>query len=489
MCGVLGPGVVTGRGAATIDSPMRIGIATKLFLALVAVSATVIVAMGVAAHASFTRGFLGYLNEQALQYIDAMRPRVAAAYKAHGSWEFLRDNPRQWIELVRGRPPMPEGVRRSRLPLSEPDLTGVPVRITLLDADRNFVIGNPEVTPSAPTYPIDVDGRVVGWLALVPFQQATEVAAIRFEQRYFTSTWIIVAIAITLAALISWGLSRLLVAPLKRITAATHRLASGDYTVRTPVGSRDEIGRLSEDFNRLAETLARNEQLRRSFMADISHELRTPLAILKGELEAIEDGVRPANAATLASLRTEIDKLGKLVNDLYDLSLADIGALSYRMVDVDANDVLRTTLESFEQRFAQRNLRLEDRVATEPALVSGDEARLQQLFTNLLENCARYTDAGGTVRVSSSLSADAVEIEIEDSGPGVPPEMLPRLFERLLRADASRSREHGGAGLGLAICRNIVEAHHGSIAALPAPLGGLLIRIRLPRLSASEMAA
>lgn len=456
---------------------MKWSISTKLFLVLIAISIATVAAMGVSARISFTRGFIGYLNEQSTAYADEVVVRLAEAYKTERSWEFLRHNPRSWYRLLDNR------VRRGRdepPQFSEVDFTAVQLRLTLLDANKEVVIGNHDVTRDAPMRAVVVDGRTVGWLALVPYQQATATADVRFQKRQLTQNWLIGLGTVIVAALAAWSLSRLLVTPLTRIASATHNLASGDYSVRIPVTSKDEIGGLSEDFNRLAQALAHNEQLRRSFMADVSHELRTPLSVLRGELEAIEDGVRSTTPATLASLQSEVATLNKLVNDLYDLSLSDIGALSYRMTDVEIGEVLQSTLAAFEQRLAERELKVEARIDS-PTLVNGDEGRLQQLFNNLLENCARYTQTGGIVRVGCRNVNDEVLIEIEDSGPGVPPDILPRVFERFVRAEASRNRSHGGAGLGLAICRNIVEAHGGKIVASAAPLGGLLISIRLPR--------
>lgn len=456
---------------------MKWSISTKLFLVLVAISIATVAAMGVSARISFSRGFIGYLNEQSGAYADAVVGRLAEAYKTEGSWEFVRHNPRSWYRLLDNR------TRRSRdepPKFSEVDFTAVQLRLTLLDADKEIVIGNRSLISNAPLRPVNVDGQTVGWLSLVPFQQATAAADVRFQKRQLTQNWIIGLATVIVAALAAWWLSRLLVTPLTRIASATHNLASGDYSVRIPVASKDEIGGLSEDFNRLAQALAHNEQLRRSFMADVSHELRTPLSVLKGELEAIEDGVRSITPATLASLQSEVATLNKLVNDLYDLSLSDIGALSYRMTDVAVDEVLQSTLEAFRQRLAERGLKVETRIDA-PVMVNGDERRLQQLFNNLLENCARYSQAEGTVRVGCRNVNDEVLIEIEDSGPGVPADILPRIFERFVRAEASRNRSHGGAGLGLAICANIVEAHGGTITASAAPLGGLLISIRLPR--------
>jgi two-component system sensor histidine kinase BaeS len=454
---------------------MKWSISTKLFLVLVAISIATVAAMGLSARISFTRGFIGYLNEQSTAYVEAVIPRLADAYKQEGSWEFLKNNPRNWYRLLDTR------ARRDGPPtFSEVDFTAVQLRMTLLDADRQIVIGNGDLSPNVPMRPINVDGKAVGWLALVPYQQATATADVRFQHRQLKQTWLIGLGTVLIAALAAWWLSRLLVTPLTRIASATHNLASGDYTVRIPVTSKDEIGGLSEDFNRLAQALAHNEQLRRTFMADVSHELRTPLSVLKGELEAIEDGVRSMTPETLASLQSEVATLNKLVSDLYDLSLSDIGALSYRMAEVDIADVLQSTLAAFQQRLAERGLK-ELLQIDAPAMINGDEGRLQQLFNNLFENCARYTQTDGTVRVACRNNNGEVLIEIEDSGPGVPADMLGRIFERFVRAETSRSRSHGGAGLGLAICANIVQAHGGTITASAGSLGGLLISIRLPQ--------
>jgi two-component system sensor histidine kinase BaeS len=263
------------------------------------------------------------------------------------------------------------------------------------------------------------------------------------------------------------------------VAEATHRLAAGNYATRVAVRSTDELGRLSENFNRLAEALERNETLRRRFMADVSHELRTPLAVLSGELEALEDGVRPLTRESLASLRTELAALGKLIDDLNQLALADSGALAYRKETVDVLPLLAQALESHRERFAERGLKLET-AWNGAAPVFGDADRLRQMFRNLLENSARYTDRGGCVRVAARRDGERLTVDFEDSAPGVPAEALPQLFERFYRVDASRSRANGGTGLGLAICRSIAQAHDGDISAAPSLLGGLRVSLSLP---------
>jgi len=471
---------------------LKLGITSKLFLALLVTSMLAVLATSIAARVSFIRGFIGYLNEQGIERIESVVPTLAAAYQQHGSWDFLRHDPHAWFTLVASasaprpvsEPHPPTAPFTGRIPESElTDVSlriGVSLRMALLDTERRFIVGNPDVTANAPMRPINVAGHLVGWIAVLPFQRVTAGAGAHLEDRQLVSTWIIGAGAVLLAALVAVLLTHRLLGPIRSITAATHRLAAGDYATRLTVSSRDEIGRLSDDFNRLALALEKNEQMRRAFMADVSHELRTPLAVLKGELEAIEDGVRELTPEMLKSLQGEVATLGKLVNDLYDLSLADIGALTYRMADVDVAELLRFRLTGFAERLRERRITLESDIPSRELVVSGDETRLQQLFSNLIENSIRYTNPGGRVRVACRAEREQIVIDLQDSEPGVPAEFLPRLFDRFYRVDRSRSRESGGAGLGLAICKNIVEAHQGVITARASPLGGLWICVTLP---------
>ncbi|MBS1187753.1 MAG: baeS [Burkholderiaceae bacterium] len=463
---------------------MRLGITAKLFLAILLTCVIASFAMLGAMRYSFHHGFLGYLNEQEAQRVESVLPKLAAAYRQHGNWDFVRDKPRLWFSLIR-----PEGMpdfkhHRPSLPpppLPDSEFTGLMMRFSLLDAQKQLVIGNHKLFTHTPMRPIEVNGQVVGWIAWMPLERAITNVAVRFHERQAQSGWIIVVIAIVLAALVAWLLARIFLAPLKRITASTHSLAAGDYAARVPVSSGDELGQLGEDFNRLALTLEKNENLRRNFMADISHELRTPLAVLKGELEAVEDGIRPMSLASIRSLQTEVGTLGKLVDDLYQLSLSDVGALAYRKNRVDVLAILMQTIASFEERFADKAIRVDLRFdTTQAAHCNADPLRLQQMFSNLLENAHRYTDAGGVLEICCTHDDELVRIDFQDSAPGVPADKLPHLFERFYRADHSRSRATGGSGLGLAISRNIAEAHQGGMRAQASPLGGLWISVALP---------
>jgi two-component system sensor histidine kinase BaeS len=438
---------------------MRLGVALKFFLAILAAAACAAAAMAIATRMSFQSGFLGYLNQVDAQRLDELAARLAREYRASGNWEFVRDDYARLRALALPPPTIP--------------------RLALLDASGHRVVGNAEILEEGAVKPIVVDGSTVGWIGRSPLRRLSSAAEVSFQQEQLRASWLIAALAVALAAALALALARAFVTPVKRVAQATHRLAAGNYATRVSVRSTDELGRLGADFNRLAETLERNETLRRRFMADVSHELRTPLAVLSGELEALEDGVRPLTREALASLRGEVNALGKLVGDLNQLALSDVGALAYRKETLNVVPLLEQALESYRERLAERGLEL-DTAFDGPAPVFGDADRLVQMFRNLLENSARYTDPGGRVRVAARREGECVAIDFDDSAPGVPSEALPHLFERFYRVEGSRSRATGGAGLGLAICRSIAAAHGGDISAERSALGGLRVRVALP---------
>lgn len=505
---------------------------------MLAVAVFAVLAMGIAARLSFDRGFLGYLSEQEGERMQSVAASLTSAYREHGSWQFIRDNPRAWFAVMRpngfpggpfphdmdhfpggfehgprdhfdhappddpGQPPPdqppppsssspppldnpepPPTGNPGKITLSVSDLTGADLRFTLIDAENRYLFGNPTAAMNSPhtlKTAIVVDGKTVGWLIMLPFRDVTEAGDLRFQQGQYRASWIIGVAALLLAALLAIWLARTLLTPVHRIARAIHALAKGDYSSRVATPSQDELGQLASDFNRLAVTLERNEAMRREFVADVSHELRTPLSVIRGELEALEDGVRRFDGEALRSLQMEVGTLSKLIDDLYQLSLADLGAMVYRKTHLDIGKLLADTVEGFQERFRKTGMTLELELPTSPVSIQGDENRLHQLFANLIENSLRYTNTDGRLRIACTASGHDVTIDLMDSAPGVDEPHLSRLFERFYRVEASRNRASGGAGLGLAICRAIVEAHGGTITAKPSPLGGLWLSIRLP---------
>jgi two-component system sensor histidine kinase BaeS len=329
--------------------------------------------------------------------------------------------------------------------------------------------------------PISVAGKTIGYLGLIPFTELSHSGDLLFVEQQSESFVLITILMVGLSLLLTFPVTVHLLRPINALTDGTRKLIGGHFRTRIAVTTGDELGRLSDDFNILAMTLEKNEKNRQRWVADISHELRTPLAVLRGEVEALQDGIRRPEPETLAALHGEILHLERIVSDLYELSMSDIGALDYKKVKVNPAGILAGTIELFEQRLSQKGLELTADLNREKSCyILGDPDRLQQLFSNLLENCLRYTSSSGTIRVAVEVGSGFICIDFQDSSPGVSPAQLPRLFDRLYRVEESRNRATGGAGLGLAICKNIVDAHNGQIEADNSPLGGIRIKIQLP---------
>ena len=215
-------------------------------------------------------------------------------------------------------------------------------------------------------------------------------------------------------------------------------------------------------------------------MAEISHELRTPVAVLQGELEAMQDGVRTMDGESVDSIHAEVCKLTQLIDDLHQLSLSDVGALEYRMATLCLADLIESQIQFGKAMLDDAKLKLSVEMKDKPYLINADEQRLSQLISNLLQNSVRYTDAPGDIRVALAAESGRITLTWEDSSPAVAVGELAQLFEPLYRAEQSRSREFGGAGLGLSIAARIVQAHAGSIEASLSSLGGLKLTIEFP---------
>ena len=324
-------------------------------------------------------------------------------------------------------------------------------------------------------------GKTVGWLGLKQKGFLADPLNTAFIRQQSQSFYTVGAIMLALAAAMAFILSRHLLAPVKQLITGTRAMTSRKFATRIIVETSDELGQLAADFNQMARTLEKYEELRQQWISNIAHELRTPLSILQGEIEALQDGVHAANRETLGSLHDEVVHIGAIVRDLHDLSLAESAAFKYRREPLSLMREVRACLQKFQDRFREKNISLIDRLGeAEDVSITGDRERLMQVFSNLLENTLRYTDAPGELTVSLVRTNTEAVLQFADTAPGVPPEALARLFDRLYRVDASRSRAQGGTGLGLAICRTIVEAHGGAITAQHAPNGGLEIDITFP---------
>lgn len=479
---------------------MQLNVGHKLFLTFLLTTGLVIAGMVAFMSWSFERSFVQFIEARQQERVDALVERLGDYYGETGNWDELQHNRRLWFRLLAGTyrsdseqqfPPQLRMIFREDAtePSESPPPEGkgrfrhqpVERRFVLLDAKHNAVFGQPDEIADMRLNPIQTDGSIVGYLGIRPGPSLERIGEVRFlEQQISNFIWIALA-AILLSAALAMLLAGGLTKSLKAFTRASQSLADGRYDTRIPVESGDELGRLARDFNALAAALERTEQQRRQWVADISHELRTPLAVLRGEIEAVQDGMRPLDQQSIDSLHAEVMRLSRLVDDLYQLSMSDLGSLSYRATAVDPVAILKDTLNHFEPEFRNKAIRTQvDIKPGLPATIQADPDRLAQLFRNLLANSLRYTDNGGQLSIDVHATDNKLMIDIEDSAPGVKVSELSQLFERFYRVESSRNRAHGGAGLGLAICRNIIEAHKGTISAHASQLGGLRIHIELP---------
>lgn len=473
---------------------MKLRIGQKLFLAMFVTTGLGVAVMVLAQRYTFERGFLEYVQEIELDRLQRISEGLVDRYAANGSWSYIAGS-KQWpIELIRrGRPDFTDRQRDRRLILGAGqgrlterpfgNQTATPIaplwgRVGLLDARGQWLAGA-LLSEDAARRELRSDGTVIGYLTLAPLKTLSDELDLHFARQQLREASLAAIVVFIGAALAAAILARSFGAPIRALTSGAHALARGQYESRLQLGREDELGRLAEDFNNLAEVLERSRQARQQWVADISHELRTPIAVLQAELEALEDGLRPLNGDALQSFGIEVKRLRLLVDDLHQLAQSDSGTLTVERDTVDLAALLEETVDRFRERLSTRCLSMEF-TAQEILPVFADPDRLRQLFANLMENALRYTDPSGTIRVEAAALNDHIQITIEDSAPGVPEEALPQLFDRLYRVDPSRSRETGASGLGLAICESIVKAHGGEMRARHSSLGGLAIDVVLP---------
>ncbi len=456
----------------------------QLFLTLLLTGAILIALMAAIGRWNFERGFIGYINDTERQQLQPMVEALAQRYATEGNWQWVTDTSTTWRVLMdthlgrrkptsnRGtkpgiptpareltdRPPpqgrpigTDESVDRLRRTKVADTLTMDP-RLLLADEKRQILIGKerPDSTPR--WLPIVSLEKTVGYLGYNERKALTGQLDKAFATQQRRSFFYTACAMALLSALLAVFLAGRLVRPILNVNDAVARIGRGQYSHRVTETSNDEIGDLSRSINTLAVSLEKNLDARRQWLAEISHELRTPVAILQGELEAIQDGVQTLDQEAIGSLHAETLRLARLIDDLRDLTLSDIGALDYQFEPLDIQQVLAARVKASHAQIDAASLQItvtpEACNSGEALNVKGDLQRLGQLFDNLLQNSIRYTHADGELHIDITSNNGRIIIDWADSAPGVNDEQLTQLFEPLFRADASRHRSHGGAGLG-----------------------------------------
>ncbi len=481
---------------------MRLRLVHTVSLLLLGVVLAAVLAFGGMLAWNLRSGFNDYLVARDSERLEDFAALVAEQVRRAGGFEAFKNSGvdlRQLLEefgrrqgLQLGPPPAmappeieapPEmGAPPGPLP-TPPSPDGFGARIGVYARDGVLALGMPLDKDSSGTLerPVMVEGTVVAYVRMgraAPVPDAVEAA---FLRRQYLGIAMLAGALSALGLLGARWMAGRWAKHLLGIQDATARIAHGELATRLSTTRNDEIGDLVRNINSMAEGLQRLEGARRRWIAEISHELRTPLTVLRGELDALAEGVRPLTHEAALSLREEVLRLGALVDDLHLLAMADLNALPCHFGECDAVQLTRRVHQRFARRAGALGISLEIATPAAGALsVYWDSQRIEQVLTNLLENSLCYTDAPGRVRLAIERQHDRVQLRVEDSTPGVPPTDLGRLFEPLYRFDASRSRHRGGSGLGLAICSALVRAHAGTIRAAASELGGLSIFIELP---------
>jgi signal transduction histidine kinase len=346
---------------------------------------------------------------------------------------------------------------------------------------------------------------------LVPFSGEEDDLS-QVERDFLARVYFSVVLGSVIGGAVAFGaglvIASRLTRPLRRLTTAARRLASGEQHEPIAAPHTTELDELARSFNTMAAELEHQQQLRRQLVADIAHELRTPLSVLRLQIESIEDGVEPPTPAVMASLGEEVSLLTRLVEDLRLLSLADAGQLSLSIAPVDAAQALDRAASAAAARARKQQIALHLTPPTAPLSVLADQQRLGQILANLVENALRYTPAGGSVTLNATraraegrgqraetasalcpLPSALIIFEVRDTGPGMPPAELARIFDRFYRTDQARARETGGSGLGLAIVQRLAEMHGGRVWAESTVGSGTSFFVALPEAVAVPMVA
>jgi len=395
-------------------------------------------------------------------------------YQQHGSWEGV-ETLLQSPGHGQGMMGQGNGTMGQRLRIA--DSSG------LIVADSTSASPSGEMTRAEQDSAIalQVDGELVGYLLAeggMGFNRQDEQFLVsRLNRAALIAGLVATAVALFLAFFLAYRLLR----PVRDLTSAAQNLAMGDLSQRVPVRGDDELAQLGRDFNQMADALQQAGEVRRAMTADIAHELRTPLAVQRASLEALQDGVYELTPENLQPILGQNLLLSRLVDDLRTLALADAGQLTLERVDADLPTLVGRVVERFQPQAAAHQVALSytSPPAAFPALQL-DPLRIEQILNNLLSNALRHTPAGGQVTLMLVPAGRSARLELHDSGPGIPEDALPHVFERFYRADRSRARTEGGSGLGLAIARQLARAHGGDLTAANAPQGGAVFTLTLP---------
>lgn len=490
---------------------MRLKLIHQLSLLLAGAALLAVLAVSAVVWWNLQSGFSDYIRARDNEQLARLAQIIASRSGADPQLEWLRGSRAGMESLLtefrgferprpEGRPPRGDSYAPPDRPGPPPSRPSPPTNsdsiegfIQIYSPHGDWLAGRPHSGNPSAVRVVSLQGTSIAEIRLFRQAQPSQVDA-AFLQRQYLGLGLAGLAALLASLLMGWLVARRWVQPLKTLQQAARQVAAGDLSVRTlPTGAL-EIAALMTDVNAMTATLDGLQKARRLWIAQISHELRTPLSVLRGELEAVQDGAREPNAALIRNLLEEVLQLARLVGDLHTLSMADVGQLHCEFALHNITPELLKLTQRYSAEATTRGLTMQvmnQMLPTQSQSASGlqdifarwDMRRIYQVLTNLFENSLRYTDPPGRIAVDWRVQDAQFYFTIEDAAPCVPADALVQMFEPLYRADSARTRTvEGGSGLGLAITKAIVHAHHGTIAASLSKLGGVKIELVLPLL-------
>lgn len=478
---------------------MRLKLAHKLVLINTGIIVVLTSAFICLSYFSSKSMYSNALNGIDREVIKNLAATLSEHYQQQQSWNTFIDNPAQWNQTVdrnffavffrlmaevaedRGAPPPGPPAGFQDMPKWEFPFGTFFQRLSLLDPHKQPLIQAEIFNQDATYQRIKVNGETVGWLRIGSIDvDMLPLAQYFFDQQLKIVLWS-AGIGGLFAILLTFILSRHITAPIKRLTEKAKQIAKRDFTGVVSVNTGDELQELAEGFNSISEELDIYQHRQKQWLMDVSHELKAPLTVLVGEVFAICDDLSKCDESTAELLQKEALRIKRIADDLYQLCQIEEMGIQLQRTSVPTALLIKEQIDSYAPRLGAKKIEVKQDYAPAPVYVFADPDRLAQVFVNLLENCLRYTDSPGALWVTEVVDGEQVLLALEDSGPGVPDESLPRLFDRLYRMKTTSGDHLGGAGLGLAICREIIIAHGGTITAKHGSRGGLRIEIALPR--------
>lgn len=488
----------------------HMNITKKLFLTLLGVATFIVIVNIALARWNFEQGLQKFIGDMELQRLQNLSLIIIDDYETNGSnWLFIKGQDlSEYLELRRNekgrgarKGPPPPHHRKKGPPPPHKKLKNPPPSpahslppTAIVDYSGELVSGELIEDSVEVTYPLYAGGVKIGELKSWPFIDTSRTLdsplAIQFSRQQLWASLFIALFCLTVAGIISWLVADKLLKPIRLVLKSVSQLSEGQYKVVFTEKRTDEIGQLMGNIEALSITLDKTRTAKNRWFANISHELRTPLTVLKGEIEVLKAGIRPLNMEQLDSFEQEVNLLGRLIEDLYQLSLSDIGGLKYNLTTLDYYAAVQGAITSAQPLAQSKGIQLTTSIS-DGAVITGDKQRIEQLLSNLINNSLNYTDSPGRLdikldKVIDEIEGKKVRLTLNDTVPGLSKDECENIFEPLYRHDSSRKMRESGAGLGLSICSNIVDAHQGKIYAAPSSLGGVCIIVEFNLISSEN---